>query len=55
MKKREWNGISIAYLFVYETFRYKDMTPQSLRKTHFSHNRQLNTTFTLHCQPKIII
>jgi hypothetical protein len=41
--------------FVCGTFFYKDITPQSLRKTHFSQHWQLNTSFTLHFRPKIVI
>ncbi len=52
--KMDWRSYGIFY-FVCETFRYKDMTPQSLRKTHFSQNPQLNTIFTLHFWPKTVI
>jgi hypothetical protein len=46
MKKREMNCVFNEYFI---------MTPQSLRKTHFSQNRQLYTLFTLQIRPEILI
>ncbi len=43
------------FYFVCRTLRYEDMLPQRLRKTRFSQNRQLSTTFTSQFCPEILI